>query len=303
MSSGRRSTSTAADATSSSPTTNARRPSPSRSPGSPSCVTGCTSGWSDSTATKMSKSLGNLVFVGDLLKEWEPAVVRLALLAHHYRPDWEWTDEDLPSAARRLEAWRAAARFRCAPRRRRPRERGPGSTAVRSRPRRRSGHPGGAWPLSMPRPPPAGRSGQQLRSWALACRSRVAAGGCRAESDGHSSKWAGRSLGPGGGASEGMSCSGRRTSPAAGNPFRQPPEPAPQTHHPTDTIEKAAPLMAAVTVRLPDGSTKELDAGTTARQLAESIGPRLAKAAVAATVDGPAGRPRRRRCPTGPRCR
>ena len=31
--------------------------------------------------TKMSKSLGNLVFVGDLCKEWDPAAVRLALLA------------------------------------------------------------------------------------------------------------------------------------------------------------------------------------------------------------------------------
>jgi threonyl-tRNA synthetase len=41
-----------------------------------------------------------------------------------------------------------------------------------------------------------------------------------------------------------------------------------------------------ITVRLPDGSTKELEDGATARQLAESIGPRLAKAAVAATVDG-----------------
>jgi threonyl-tRNA synthetase len=44
--------------------------------------------------------------------------------------------------------------------------------------------------------------------------------------------------------------------------------------------------MAAVTVRLPDGSTKEFDAGTTALRFAESIGPRLAKAAVAATFDG-----------------
>ena len=59
--------------------------------------------------TKMSKSLGNLVFVGDLLKEWEPAVVRLALLSHHYRPDWEWSDDDLVRAAARLEAWRAVA--------------------------------------------------------------------------------------------------------------------------------------------------------------------------------------------------
>ncbi len=58
--------------------------------------------------TKMSKSLGNLVFVGDLLKDWEPAVVRLALLSHHYRPDWEWSYADLARAATRLAAWRAA---------------------------------------------------------------------------------------------------------------------------------------------------------------------------------------------------
>jgi len=59
--------------------------------------------------TKMSKSLGNLVFVSDLLKDWEPAAVRLALLGHHYRGDWEWTDGDLGAAAARLERWRAAA--------------------------------------------------------------------------------------------------------------------------------------------------------------------------------------------------
>ncbi len=45
-------------------------------------------------------------------------------------------------------------------------------------------------------------------------------------------------------------------------------------------------MAGQVTVRLPDGSQKELAEGTTARQLAEAIGPRLAKAAVAATVDG-----------------
>jgi threonyl-tRNA synthetase len=44
--------------------------------------------------------------------------------------------------------------------------------------------------------------------------------------------------------------------------------------------------MAAVTVRLPDGSTKEFEPGTTALEFAQSIGPRLAKAAVAATFDG-----------------
>ncbi|HEV3265590.1 MAG TPA: threonine--tRNA ligase [Acidimicrobiales bacterium] len=45
-------------------------------------------------------------------------------------------------------------------------------------------------------------------------------------------------------------------------------------------------MAGVVTVRLPDGSTKELAEGTTALEVAESIGPRLAKAAVAARVDG-----------------
>jgi L-cysteine:1D-myo-inositol 2-amino-2-deoxy-alpha-D-glucopyranoside ligase len=59
--------------------------------------------------TKMSKSLGNLVFVGELCKEWDPAAVRLALLAHHYREDWDWvTMEDMPAAAARLALWRSA---------------------------------------------------------------------------------------------------------------------------------------------------------------------------------------------------
>ena len=44
--------------------------------------------------------------------------------------------------------------------------------------------------------------------------------------------------------------------------------------------------MAAVTVRLPDGSTKEFEPGTTALQFAQSIGPRLARAALAASFDG-----------------
>ena len=58
---------------------------------------------------KMSKSLGNLVFVGDLCKEWDPAAVRLALLAHHYREDWDWvTEVDMPQAMARLNLWRSA---------------------------------------------------------------------------------------------------------------------------------------------------------------------------------------------------
>jgi len=59
--------------------------------------------------TKMSKSLGNLVFVHDLLEAWDPAAVRLAILAHHYRHDWDWADTLMPRAPDRLGQWRAAA--------------------------------------------------------------------------------------------------------------------------------------------------------------------------------------------------
>ena len=58
--------------------------------------------------TKMSKSLGNLVFVSDLLKEWEPMAVRLALLDHTYRSPWAWHDGLMPEATARLGRWRAA---------------------------------------------------------------------------------------------------------------------------------------------------------------------------------------------------
>ncbi|MCH0539469.1 cysteine--1-D-myo-inosityl 2-amino-2-deoxy-alpha-D-glucopyranoside ligase [Streptomyces sp. MUM 203J] len=58
---------------------------------------------------KMSKSKGNLVFVSALRRDGvDPAAIRLALLAHHYRADWEWTDDVLQEAAERLGRWRAA---------------------------------------------------------------------------------------------------------------------------------------------------------------------------------------------------
>src|SRR5437764_8513009 len=44
--------------------------------------------------------------------------------------------------------------------------------------------------------------------------------------------------------------------------------------------------MADITVTLPDGSSRVIPAGSTAAELAAAIGKRLAKAAVAATVDG-----------------
>ncbi|MDE2698038.1 MAG: TGS domain-containing protein, partial [Gemmatimonadota bacterium] len=42
----------------------------------------------------------------------------------------------------------------------------------------------------------------------------------------------------------------------------------------------------SITITLPDGSTKEIDRGTTVLQVAESIGSGLARAALAGRVDG-----------------
>jgi len=58
---------------------------------------------------KMSKSRGNLVFVNRLVAGGaDPMAIRLALLAHHYRSDWEWTEAVLANADARLARWRAA---------------------------------------------------------------------------------------------------------------------------------------------------------------------------------------------------
>ncbi|MGH9247437.1 MAG: cysteine--tRNA ligase, partial [Acidimicrobiales bacterium] len=57
---------------------------------------------------KMSKSLGNLVFVHELRQKWDPRAIRLAVLAHHYRDSWEWSEGAMPEAADRLEAWQQA---------------------------------------------------------------------------------------------------------------------------------------------------------------------------------------------------
>ena len=59
---------------------------------------------------KMSKSKGNLVFVSTLRTAGvEPAAVRLALLADHYRSDRDWTPTLLTEAQDRLARWRQAA--------------------------------------------------------------------------------------------------------------------------------------------------------------------------------------------------
>lgn len=44
---------------------------------------------------KMSKSLGNLILVKDLLKKYTPFTIRWYLLSHHYRNEWEFFEKDI----------------------------------------------------------------------------------------------------------------------------------------------------------------------------------------------------------------
>ena len=108
---GARSTSRAAAAIWRSRTTSAALRTSPPSPGagrSPAAT--CTPGMLAFKGSKMSKSLGNLVFVSVLRGDGvDPMAIRLALLSHHYRSDWEWKTEILEDAIARLGRWRAAA--------------------------------------------------------------------------------------------------------------------------------------------------------------------------------------------------
>lgn len=54
---------------------------------------------------KMSKSLGNLVFLGDLLDTYCPDGVRAMLLGNHYRANWTYTVELMEKAEAMAERW------------------------------------------------------------------------------------------------------------------------------------------------------------------------------------------------------
>lgn len=57
---------------------------------------------------KMSKSKGNLELVSRLRHAGaDPMAIRLALLDHHYRSDWEWDASMLERATERLALWRS----------------------------------------------------------------------------------------------------------------------------------------------------------------------------------------------------
>lgn len=54
---------------------------------------------------KMSKSLGNLVFVSNLRQTYDPRAIRLGVIEHHYRDPWEWEETIMDRAAKRLASW------------------------------------------------------------------------------------------------------------------------------------------------------------------------------------------------------
>jgi L-cysteine:1D-myo-inositol 2-amino-2-deoxy-alpha-D-glucopyranoside ligase len=57
---------------------------------------------------KMSKSRGNLVFVDQLRKRYDPRAIRLGLLVNHYRKEWEWDEGLIDRAVERLGKWTRA---------------------------------------------------------------------------------------------------------------------------------------------------------------------------------------------------
>ena len=52
---------------------------------------------------KMSKSLGNVILVSDIIKEHNPIIIRLALMSTHYRQPLNWTDNTIKNAKNILD--------------------------------------------------------------------------------------------------------------------------------------------------------------------------------------------------------
>jgi L-cysteine:1D-myo-inositol 2-amino-2-deoxy-alpha-D-glucopyranoside ligase len=63
--------------------------------------------------TKMSKSLGNLISVHNLLRTYAPDAVRILLASHQYRSPWEFRLAEMEQAQRTADSFAAAARGSC----------------------------------------------------------------------------------------------------------------------------------------------------------------------------------------------
>lgn len=57
---------------------------------------------------KMSKSLGNMVFISDLLKKYDANTIRFLLLSHHYREPWNFEEPELEKAKKTIELFQKA---------------------------------------------------------------------------------------------------------------------------------------------------------------------------------------------------
>lgn len=58
---------------------------------------------------KMSKSLGNMVFVHDLLKKYDKNTLRIYLLSHHYRHPWEFEETQLEQCKKIVQKFKKTA--------------------------------------------------------------------------------------------------------------------------------------------------------------------------------------------------
>lgn len=63
--------------------------------------------WMD--GSKMSKSLGNLVFIDKLRTQYDARAIRIGILDHPYRHDWHWETDLMPNSAERLDRWNKGA--------------------------------------------------------------------------------------------------------------------------------------------------------------------------------------------------
>ena len=59
---------------------------------------------------KMSKSIGNVILVDDLLKKFDSGIIRLALLSAHYRQPLNWTDSTIVEAGNLMKKFKALAK-------------------------------------------------------------------------------------------------------------------------------------------------------------------------------------------------
>lgn len=58
---------------------------------------------------KMSKSLGNMIFVSDLLKKYSANSIRIFLLSHYWRKPWNYEEEELKKAEETVKVFKKAS--------------------------------------------------------------------------------------------------------------------------------------------------------------------------------------------------